>query len=60
MSFNICDCRWDFGVDNHDIKFVIKRRDEEGNEEVVHGPRKIHEGAVDVGILSVSGPATCK
>ncbi|KOB74636.1 CRAL/TRIO domain-containing protein, partial [Operophtera brumata] len=43
---------------NHDIKFVIKRRDEEGNVEVVHGPRKIHEGAVDVGVLSVSGPAT--
>lgn len=50
--------KWEFGVDSHDIKFLIKRRDEEGNETVVHGPRKVAEGPVDIGILPVSGPAT--
>ncbi|XP_075969908.1 SEC14-like protein 2 [Anticarsia gemmatalis] len=50
--------KWECGVDSHDIKFVIKRRDEEGNETVVHGPRKLTEGPADIGVLSVSGPAT--
>ncbi|XP_049867086.1 SEC14-like protein 2 [Pectinophora gossypiella] len=50
--------KWELGVDSHDIKFKIKRRDEEGNETVVHGPRKVTEGPVDVGVLPVSGPAT--
>lgn len=52
--------RWEFGVDHHDIKFSIKRRDQDGNEEVVHGPRKVSEGPVDVGVLSATGPATCE
>lgn len=50
--------KWEIGVEHHEIKFQIKRRDEEGNEEVVHGPRKIAEGPMDVGVLSVTGPAT--
>ncbi|XP_026747586.1 SEC14-like protein 2 [Trichoplusia ni] len=50
--------KWECGVDQHDIKFIIKRRDEEGNETIVHGPRKITEGPTDVGILEASGPAT--
>ncbi|XP_022819667.1 SEC14-like protein 2 [Spodoptera litura] len=50
--------KWEFGVDQHDIKFVIKRRDEEGNETVVHGPRKVTEGPADVGVMAVNGPAT--
>ncbi|XP_034840328.1 SEC14-like protein 2 [Maniola hyperantus] len=50
--------KWEFGVDHHDIKFSIKRRDQDGNETIVHGPRKVPEGPVDVGVLSVSGPAT--
>lgn len=54
------DSRWEFGIDSHDIKFLIKCRDEDGNETVVHGPRKVTEGAVDTGILPVSGPATCE
>ncbi|OWR52276.1 SEC14 protein 2 [Danaus plexippus plexippus] len=50
--------KWELGVDSHDIKFVIKKRDQDGNESVVHGPRKVSEGPVDVGVLPVSGPAT--
>ncbi|XP_013146261.1 PREDICTED: SEC14-like protein 2 [Papilio polytes] len=50
--------KWEFGVDSHDIKFVIKRRDAEGAESVVHGPRKVPAGAPDLGFLPVSGPAT--
>ncbi|XP_023934938.2 SEC14-like protein 2 [Bicyclus anynana] len=50
--------RWEFGVEGHDIKFSIKRRDQDGNETVVHEPRKVSEGPPDVGVLSVSGPAT--
>ncbi|XP_072943763.1 SEC14-like protein 2 [Epargyreus clarus] len=50
--------KWDFGVDSHDIKFVIKRRCEDGGEEVVHGPRRVAEGPPDVGVLPVTGPAT--
>ncbi|CAG9585130.1 unnamed protein product [Danaus chrysippus] len=50
--------KWEFGVDSHDIKFVIKKRDQDGNESVVHGPRKVSEGPVDVGVLPVTGPAT--
>lgn len=53
-------CRWEFGVDSHDIKFSILKKDEEGNESIVHGPRKVSEGPVDVGVLPVNGPATCK
>lgn len=47
-------------MNQHDIKFVIKRRDEEGNETIVHGPRKVTEGPADVGVMAVNGPATCK
>ncbi|CAG5051254.1 unnamed protein product [Parnassius apollo] len=50
--------KWEIGVDSHDIKFLIKRRDEDGNESIVHGPKKVAEGPVDVGILPVTGPAT--
>ncbi|XP_047528050.1 SEC14-like protein 2 [Vanessa atalanta] len=50
--------KWEFGIDSHDIKFSIKRKDQDGNESVVHGPRKVAEGPVDVGVLPVSGPAT--
>ncbi|KAJ0180732.1 hypothetical protein K1T71_004136 [Dendrolimus kikuchii] len=50
--------KWEVGVDSHDIKFLIKRRDEEGNESVVHGPKKVAEGPADVGIMPVTGPAT--
>ncbi|XP_046964903.1 SEC14-like protein 2 [Vanessa cardui] len=50
--------KWEFGIDSHDIKFSIKRKDQDGNESVVHGPRKVGEGPVDVGVLPVSGPAT--
>ena len=50
--------KWEFGIESHDIKFSIKRKDEEGNEEVVHGPRKVGEGPVDVGVMPVKGPAT--
>ncbi|XP_014371048.2 SEC14-like protein 2 [Papilio machaon] len=50
--------KWEFGVDSHDIKFLIKRKDEEGNESLVHGPRKVAEGPVDIGFLPVTGPAT--
>ncbi|XP_038215832.1 SEC14-like protein 2 [Zerene cesonia] len=50
--------KWDVGVENHDIKFLIKKRDAEGNESVVHGPKKISEGPADVGVMPVTGPAT--
>ncbi|XP_045532260.1 SEC14-like protein 2 [Pieris brassicae] len=50
--------KWDFGVESHDIKFVIKKRDAEGNESVVHGPRRVGEGPADVGVMPVTGPAT--
>ncbi|VVC88847.1 unnamed protein product [Leptidea sinapis] len=50
--------KWDVGVENHDIKFSIKRRDQEGNETVVEGPRKITEGPADIGVMPVTGPAT--
>ncbi|XP_028173650.1 SEC14-like protein 2 [Ostrinia furnacalis] len=50
--------KWEFGIESHDIKFVIKRRDEDGNVETVHGPRKVHEGPIDVGVLPVTGPST--
>lgn len=50
--------KWEFGVDSHDIKFSILKKDEDGNESIVHGPRKVSEGPVDVGVLPVSGPAT--
>ncbi|CAK1545137.1 unnamed protein product [Leptosia nina] len=50
--------KWDFGVESHDIKFLIKKRDAEGNESVVHGPRKVTEGPADVGVMPVTGPAT--
>ncbi|XP_063620541.1 SEC14-like protein 2 [Cydia splendana] len=50
--------KWEAGVDHHEIKFVIKRKDEEGAETVVYGPKKIGEGPVDVGIMPITGPAT--
>ncbi|XP_026329153.1 SEC14-like protein 2 [Hyposmocoma kahamanoa] len=50
--------KWEFGIDSHEIKFLIKRRDENGHEETVHGPRKVTEGPVDVGVINVTGPAT--
>lgn len=50
--------KWECGVDSHEIKFLIKRRDEEGNETIVHGPTKLNEGPTDVGVIAVNGPAT--
>ncbi|CAH0721961.1 unnamed protein product, partial [Brenthis ino] len=50
--------KWEIGVDSHDIKFCIKKRDQDGNETVIHGPKKVSEGPVDVGVLPVTGPAT--
>ncbi|XP_039746716.1 SEC14-like protein 2 [Pararge aegeria] len=50
--------KWEFGVDSHDIKFSIKRRDQDGNESIVHDPKKVSEGPMEVGVLSCSGPAT--
>ncbi|KAI5641758.1 CRAL/TRIO domain-containing protein [Phthorimaea operculella] len=50
--------KWEFGIDSHDIKFLIKRRDEDGNESIVHGPRKVTEGPVDFGFITTTGPAT--
>ncbi|KAM3961246.1 SEC14-like protein 2 [Aphomia sociella] len=58
----ICDSdsvlKWKFGLDSHDIKFLIKRTDEEGNVSIVHGPRKVSHGTVDEGSLPVTGPST--
>ncbi|KAJ2952861.1 hypothetical protein O0L34_g7226 [Tuta absoluta] len=50
--------KWEFGIDSHDIKFLIQRRDEDGNETIVHGPRKVTEGPVDFGFIDAIGPAT--
>ncbi|RVE43239.1 hypothetical protein evm_012119 [Chilo suppressalis] len=50
--------KWDLGVESHDIKWSVRRRDAEGTEEVVHGPHTLHPGAPSVGLLPVSGPAT--
>ncbi|XP_011561304.3 SEC14-like protein 2 [Plutella xylostella] len=50
--------RWELGVDSHDIKFLIKRRDAEGNEAVVLEPKKVPEGTVETGVMNVTGPAT--
>ncbi|CAB3239128.1 unnamed protein product [Arctia plantaginis] len=50
--------KWDCGVESHDIKFLIKRRDEDGNETIVHGPQKLSEGPAEIGVMAVTGPAT--
>lgn len=52
--------RWELGVDSHDIKFLIKRRDAEGAESVVLEPKKVPEGTVETGVMNVTGPATCE
>ncbi|XP_059057009.1 SEC14-like protein 2 [Achroia grisella] len=58
----LCDSnsvlKWEFGIDSHDIKFLIKRTSEEGTESIVHGPRKVSEGPLDIGVLPVTGPST--
>ncbi|KAI8434560.1 hypothetical protein MSG28_003106 [Choristoneura fumiferana] len=50
--------KWEIGVEHHDIKFTIKRRDEEGGDQLVLGPKKVAEGPVDVGVLPATGPST--
>ncbi|XP_026757927.2 SEC14-like protein 2 [Galleria mellonella] len=58
----LCDSdsvlKWEVGIDSHDIKFLIKRTGEDGTESVVHGPRKVSEGPLDIGVLPVTGPST--
>ncbi|GBP40960.1 SEC14-like protein 2 [Eumeta japonica] len=54
-----CFLKWEFGMDNHDIKFSIRFRDEDGNETLVHGPRKVvGDGNIDSGVIPATGPAT--
>ncbi|XP_041977556.1 SEC14-like protein 2 [Aricia agestis] len=50
--------QWDVGIDSHDIKFVIKKREQSGAESVIYGPVKLQEGPAEIGVLPVTGPAT--
>lgn len=53
-----CFLRWEFGIENHDIKFLIVSKDEDGKEAVVHGPRKVSGAGTDTGVIAANGPAT--
>ncbi|XP_053625554.1 SEC14-like protein 2 [Plodia interpunctella] len=50
--------KWEVGVDSHDIKFSILRRDARGQQSEALAPRRLAAGRAHLGLLPVSGPAT--
>ncbi|XP_077297895.1 SEC14-like protein 2 [Arctopsyche grandis] len=53
-----CFLKWEFGVEEADIKFGINCLDGEGVESVSLAPKKISGNALETGLISVNGPAT--
>lgn len=50
--------RWEIGTDSHEIKFLIRSKDEDGHEKVVFDAKKVHAGETDTGVINAPGPAT--